>query len=164
MVAGLAYGYKISDTGILLLGFILLGAYVAHEDNKDAMKAEKIQFALVRMEVNLLIAGICFLLAMQSYPWSLTTLSIANISIILASVNLLPVSGLDGESALSAVCGISNISEVVRKWLTNKKRRQEFFRAGLPGYTCFCVFSISMISKYILWLLIGIDVVSVFNI
>ena len=103
LVAGLAYGYKISDTGILLLGLIPLGAYVAHEDKKDATKAEKIQFALAGVEVNLLVAGICLLLAMQSYQWSLTMLSVANVNVILAGVNLLPASGLDGESSLSAM-------------------------------------------------------------
>lgn len=162
LVAGLAYGYKISDTGILLFGIIPLGAYVAHEDKKDATKAEKIQFALAGVEVNLLIAGICLLLAMQSYQWSLTMFSIANVNVILAGVNLLPVSGLDGESALSAVCGINSVSEVAKSWLTNKKRRQKLLRAGLPGYACFCVFSITMISKIILWLFIGLDVASVF--
>lgn len=162
LIAGLAYEYKISDTGILLLGIIPLGAYVAHENKKDATKAEKIQFALAGVEVNLLIAGICLLLAMQSYQWSLTFFSVANVNVILASVNLLPTSGLDGESALSAACGINSISEVARKWLINKKRRQKLLRAGLPGYVCFCVFSITMISKVILWLLIGLDVVSVF--
>ena len=162
LVAGVAYGYKISDTGILLLGIIPFGAYVAHEDMEDATKAEKIQFALAGVEVNLLIAGICLLLAMQSYQWSLTMFSIANVNVILAGVNLLPASGLDGESALSAACGINSISEVAKRWLTNKKRRQKLLRAGLPGYACFCVFSITMISKVILWLLIGLDVVSVF--
>lgn len=63
------------------------------------------------------------LLAMQSYQWSLTLLSVANINIILAGVNLLPASGLDGESALSAACGINSISEVAKRWLNNKKRR-----------------------------------------
>ena len=114
------------------------------------------------VEVNLLIAGICLLLAMQSYQLSLTMLSVANVNVILAGVNLLPASGLDGESALSAACGIDSIGEVAREWLTNKKRRQKLLRAGLPGYACFCVFSITMISKVILWLLIGLDVVSVF--
>ena len=96
IVAGLAYGYKISDTGILFFSIIPLGAYVAHEDKKDATKAEKIQFALVGVEVNLLLAGICLLLAMQSYHWSLTMLSVANANVVLASVNLFPASGLDG--------------------------------------------------------------------
>ena len=162
LIAGLAYGYKVSDTGILLLGIIPLGAYVAHEDKKDAMKTEKIQFALAGIEVNLLIAGICLLLATQSYQWSLTLLSVANVNVVLAGVNLLPTSGLDGESALSAACGINSISEVSKRWLTNKKLLQKLFRAGLPGYACFCVFSITLISKVLLWLFIGLDIVSVF--
>ncbi len=162
LIAGLAYGYRISDTGILLLGIIPLGAYVAHENKKDATKAEKIQFALAGVEVNLLMAGICLLLAMQSYQWSLTFFSVANVNVILAGVNLLPASGLDGESALSAACGIDSISEVAKKWLTNKKRRQKLLRSGLPGYACFCVFSFTLISKIILWLLIGLDIISVF--
>lgn len=162
LIAGLAYGYNISDTGILLLGIIPLGAYVAHEDKEDAAKAEKIQFALAGVEVNLLIAGVCLLLAMQPYQWSLTMFSVANVNVLLAGINLLPASGLDGESALSAACGIDSIGEVARKWLTNKNRRQKLFRAGLPGYACFFVFSITMISKVIIWLLIGLDVVSVF--
>ena len=89
-------------------------------------------------------------------------LSVANVNVILAGVNLLPASGLDGESSLSAMCGVDSTSEVARKWLTNKKCRQKLLRAGLPGYACFCFFSVTMISKVILWLLIGLDVVSVF--
>ncbi|MBR0530135.1 MAG: amidoligase family protein [Ruminococcus sp.] len=115
LIAGLAYGYNISDTGILLLGIIPLGVYVAHEDKKDATKAEKIQFALAGVEVNLLIAGICLLLAMQFYQLSLTMLSVANVNVIFAGVKLLPASGLDGDSALSAACGIDSISEMARE-------------------------------------------------
>ena len=165
LIAGLAYGYKISDTGLLLLGIIPFGAYVAHEDKKDASKAEKIQFALAGVEVNLLIAGICLILALHFFQWSLTIVSVANVNFILASVNLLPASGLDGEVALSAACGVNNISKVAEKWLTNKKGRRKLLRSGLPGYVCFCFFSVILISKIILWLLIGLDVISVvFNI
>lgn len=162
LVAGLAYGYKISDTGILLLSIIPCGAYVAHENKKDATKAEKIQFALAGVEVNLLIAGICLLLATQSYQWSLTMFSVANVNIILAGINLLPASGLDGESALSAVFEVNSISEVAKKCLLNKKRRQKLLRSGFSGYAYYCVFAFTMISKVILWLLIGLDVASVF--
>lgn len=162
LVAGLAYGYKISDTGILLLGIIPIGAYVAHEDKKDATKSEKMQFALAGVEMNLLIAGICLLMAMQYYSLSLVLVSVANINVILAGINLLPASGLDGESALSAACGLTSISEVAPKWLLNKNRRQKLLRSGVSGFACYCVLAFTMISKILLWLLIGFDVVSVF--
>ena len=161
-VAGLAYGYKISDIGILLLGIVPIGAYVAHEDKKDASRFEKVQFALAGVEMNLLIAGICLLMAMQYYSLSLVLVSVANTNVVLASVNLLPASGLDGESALSAVFEVNSIGEVAKKWLLNKKRRQKLLRSGFTGYACYCVFTFTMISEVILWLLIGLDIASVF--
>lgn len=103
LVTGIAYGYKISDTGILLLGIISIGAYVAHEDKKDALRFEKVQFALAGVEMNLLIEDICLLMAMQYHSVSLVLVSVANINVVLAGINSLPASGLDGESALSVV-------------------------------------------------------------
>ena len=162
LTAGLAYGYKISDVGILLFGLIPIGAYVAHGDPTRASKAEKVQFALAGIEVNLLVAGLCLLLAVQESPWSMLMHAIANANMILAGVNLLPTSGLDGEYALSAVCGMNSVSKAARKWITNKKCRKKLLHAGLPGYACLCVFSITLIAKAVLWLLIGLDVVLVF--
>lgn len=162
LIAGLAYGYKISDTGILLLGIIPIGAYVAHEDKKDASRFKKAQFALAGVEMNLLIAGICLLIAMQNYSLSLVLVSVANINVVLAGINLLPASNLDGESALSAVFGVNSISDVAKKSLFNKRRRHKLLHSGFPGYACFCIFVITIISRVVLWLLIGLDIASVF--
>lgn len=139
-----------------------LATYVAHEDKKDASRSEKVQFALAGVEMNLLIAGICLLIATQYYPLSLVLVSVANINVVLAGINLLPASGLDGESALSAVFGVNSISEVARKCLLNKKHRQKLLRSGFSSYACYCVFAFTMISKGILWLLIVLDIASVF--
>ena len=65
--------------------------------------------------MNLLIAGICLPMAMQYYSLSLVLVSVANINVVLAGINLLPASGFDGESALSAVFGMNSISEVTKK-------------------------------------------------
>ena len=162
LIAGLSYGYKISDIGILLLGIIPIGAYVAHEDKIDASKSEKAQFALAGVEMNLLIAGICLLVSMQCYSLSAVMVSVANVNVALAGINLLPAEGLDGESVLSAVCEVDSISEVAKKCLFNKRRRQKLLRSGFSGCACFCVLAISIISKVLLWLLVGLDIVSVF--
>lgn len=162
LVAGLAYGYKIHDTGVLLLGIIPIGAYVAHEGKENATKAEKMQFALAGVEMNLLIAGICLISAVCYYPLSSTMVSVANINVVLACINLLPASGLDGEYALSALCEVNSISEVSKKWLTNKKRRQKLLQSGLPGFVCLGIFFITLISEVILRLLIGFDIICVF--
>lgn len=162
LVAGLAYGYKISDTGILLLGIIPIGAYVAYEEKKDAARIEKIQFALAGIEVDLIIAGICLIVSMLYYPLSITMVSVANMNVVLAGINLLPASRLDGESALSALCGVSSFSEVAKKWLINRKRRKRLLHSGLLGYAYFCIFAFTLLLEALLWLLIGFGVVSVF--
>ncbi len=160
LVAGLAYGYKISDVGILLLGIIPIGAYVAHEDKKDISRAKKLQIALVGVEMNLLIAGVCLMVALQNYSLSTVLTWVANANVLLAIINLLPASSLDGESALSAVFGVNSISEAARRWLTDKNR-QKLFCSGLPGFLCFCLFSITLISRALFWMLIGLNIISV---
>lgn len=165
LFAGLSYGYKFSDIGILLFGVVPVGAYVAHEDKKDAAKSEKIQFALAGIEMNLLIAGICLLLVVMFYHCSLTLLSVANVNILLACVNLLPASGFDGEYALSAICGVDNIGKLSKKCLFDKNRRRKLLQSGLKGYSCIFVFFVTLISKAVPWLLVGIDIACiVFNI
>lgn len=140
MTAGLAYGYDLYDVGILLLGiFPGRQPMVSHGDKKDTAKGAKIQFSLAGIEANLLIAGICLLLAVQGVPCSPTLLATAEINIVLAAINLLPTAGLDGESALSAVCGVKNISVTAKRWLTSKQRRRERFAPvclGSSGFLC----------------------------
>lgn len=161
LVAGLASGYKISDVGILLLGIIPIGAYVAHEDKKDASKFERIQFALSGVEMNLLIAGICLLVAMQCHMLSSIMVAVANSNVLLAGINLLPTYGLDGESALSAVCEVDSISRTAKKCILNRKWRKKLLRSGFPGYVCLFLFAVTLISKILLWLLICFDVASI---
>ncbi len=162
MIAALAYGYRITDTGILLLGIIPVGAYVAHEDREDATKAERIQLALAGVEADLLIAGICLLLAMRYDRLALTMTFAANFNVVLAGINLLPAPGLDGESALSAACGVNSISAAAKRWLLDKKHRGKLLGSGLPGYACLCVFAVALMARVLLWVLIDLDVASVF--
>ncbi len=160
LVSGLAYGYKISDMGILLFGIFPIGAYVAHEDKQDATNKEKIQFALAGIEMNILIASVCLLISLTYYPLSLTMISVANVNVVLAGINLLPATGLDGESALSALCGVKSISELAQKCFANKKYRKKLFRSGVSGYACVCIFAITFFAKVLVWLLIGLDAIS----
>ncbi len=161
LISGLAYGYKISDMGILLFGIFPIGAYVAHEDKKDATNKEKMQFALAGIEMNILIASVYLLISLTYYPLSLTMISVANVNVILAAINLLPAAGLDGESALSALCGTKSISKLAKKFLVDRKYRKKLFKAGLPGCVCICIFAITLLSMVLLRLLIGLDILFV---
>lgn len=162
LISGLAFGYKMYDAGILLFGILPIGAYVSHQDKKDATKAERIQFALAGIEMNLIMAGTCLLLTKLCSHLSFTMIMVANLNVVLAGINLLPTSGLDGESALSAVYGVSSISKTAKRIILNKKNRQKLLHHGVGGYVHFCVFAMTMLCKVFLWAFIGIDVVTLF--
>ena len=159
LIAGISAKYNFSDAGILLLGLFPIGAYVAHEEKKNATKAEKLKLALSGILVNLLIAGILFSGSVLSSTTDYTFIAAAQINCILAAVNLLPAEGLDGESALSALLGVESISETAKKWIMNTKHRRKLFHSGFTGYASFCLFGFIMLSKVLFWVLIVGDAI-----
>ena len=159
LIAGISAKYNFSDAGILLLGLFPIGAYVAHEEKKNATKAEKLKLALSGILVNLLIAGILFSGSVLSSTTDYTFIAAAQINCILAAVNLLPAVGLDGESALSALLGVESISETAKKWIMNTKHRRKLFHSGFTGYASFCLFGFIMLSKVLFWVLIVGDAI-----
>lgn len=153
LMAASAYNYNVTSLGLLLLGRIPVGAYIAHTEKPDTTPAERIQVALAGIEVNFLIAGIFFIAAVNS-PFSITLVSIAVYNIASAFANLLPTAGLDGEVALSAVLEVERISITAKQVLLNRAHRRKLFHSGVPGIICFCLLSVSLVSKYILYLII----------
>lgn len=117
LIAGISAKYKFSDAGILLLGLFSIGAYVAHDEKKNATKMEKLKLALSGILVNLLIAGILFTGSVLCSTTDYTFIAAAQINCILAAVNLLPAEGLDGESALSALFDVESISKIAKSGL-----------------------------------------------
>ncbi len=159
LIAGLGYGYEISDVGILLLGILPFGAYVAHAEKESASKTEKIQFSLAGIEMNLLTAGLCLVLSAAWYPLSFTMVSVAVINILLAGLNLLPTSGLDGESVLSTLCGVDCIGEEAVKILRDRKCRRALLHSGRAGALRLCACAASLVSRVLFWGAVGANVI-----
>lgn len=153
LIAGISARYRFSDAGILLLRVFPIGAYIAHEEKENATKREKLQLALSGILVNLLIAGILFALSSMSSSTDYTLVAVAKINCILASVNLLPADGLDGESALSALLDVDSISEIANKCFTNSKLRKKLFHSGISGYVSLCLFGFIVFSRVLVWVL-----------
>lgn len=158
LVAGLAYGYSISELGVLLFGMIPVGAYVAHGEKENVRKCDRIQFSLAGIEVNLMIAGICLLGSMEIWSLSGTLFSIACLNVALAILNILPAQGLDGETALSDALGVESINALARKWLHRPKLRKRLLRSGYKGYAYMCLFGFSILCDAAVWLVLGADV------
>ena len=159
--AGIAYGYKICDVGVLLLGVIPCGAYVAHEEEEKATVREKIQFAMAGAEANLVMAGVCLIGAAVIDSVSGTLSAAANTNVALVFLNLLPAMGLDGEVAVSALFGVSSITRTAQNWLVSGSRTRRLARSGLPGTVCICCFIIVLAAKLLFWLIIGLNLLTV---
>lgn len=157
LVAGIAYGYKLLNIGVLLIWVIPVGAYVAYEDRPNATKIEKIQFALSGIEVNVLVAGICLIVACLDQSLAYTLLSVAKFNCILAGLNLMPASGLDGEAVLSAISGVSSISDVAKKSVFDRKLRKRFLSSGWKGYARLFGLMIILTCKILPWLIVACE-------
>ena len=147
--AGIAYGYKLGTTGIFMLGIIPIGAYVSYKEKKILRRAQEIQFSLAGVEVNLLLAGLCFILSALSGTLSGTTHPIALINVILVASNLLPVEGLDGESALSVMLGVESIGAAAPRALADRRFRYSLLHSGLSGFLFYCLLAFTRASKVI---------------
>lgn len=150
LLAGMACGCQCSELGILLLGFLPVGAYVAINEDKEVGKRGKVQMYLAGIEMNLLIAGVCLILASFNTDLSFTMLMCAGVNIQLAVINLLPAAGMDGEQALSTLCGVDNIGAWARKCLFNKKLRHRLLHCGRKGYMCLSILVLILIPQLFL--------------
>lgn len=121
LIACLAYGCKMNDTGILLLGIFPVGAYVAYEEKENASKTEKIQLALAGVEIDLLLVGVCLLVSAQCDLVASTMTAFAKMNLYMIGINLLPISGFDGEAALSALCGVNSINDTIKNRFANRR-------------------------------------------
>lgn len=157
LITGIAYGYDIRDTGILLFVFLPIGAYVSHGEKADAARIQRIHFALSGIQMNLLIAGVLWIVTTHFNPLPSNLVSIARLSAMLAGANLLPFSGFDGEAVLNELFDVGSISLMTKKCLSNKKCRRELFQSGLVGYALFCFFVLLRISLVIFCVIVGID-------
>lgn len=162
LTAGISYGCRCTDMGLLLFGILPVGAYVGYYVGEETVSdPERMQLSLAGVEANILIAAVFLFLSVMGTSMDKTFAMAANINVALALLNLLPVSGLDGESALSALCGVTSISEVAKRCLRSRKHRKKLLHSGMPGIICLCIFSFTLLSKGIFWLVVGLDVLSV---
>lgn len=157
LLAAISAGQKIDHIGITFWSIIPIGAYVSVDNKINSRKSEQMQTMLAGTEVDLLITGICLILIGRHYDWAYKLVDIAVINIILMIGNLVPIPGLDGEKALSILCGVSSIGRVAQKSLFDKKRRQRLLRTGWSGYVCFFIFCLVMFSRVIPLLLILLE-------
>lgn len=125
-----SYGYDVTDIGLLLLGIVPIGAYVAYNEKPSAPKNERIQLSLAGIEANLFVAGIFMLLSMVCRSLSFTFAMSAFVNVLMATINAMPINGLDGGSALGSMLGVENVSTFAKEMVLNHRKRRRLMHSG----------------------------------
>ena len=165
MIAGIAYGYRIDEVGLLFLTIIPIGAYVAHDDKADRVKNEELQFTMAGIEVNAILAGLSVIGAAACEPLSSAFFSAALGNILLIIGNLIPreIIKVDGTVALNTLFEVDSIFRLARKCLRNRKRRRKLLRCGLSGAAGLVLSVLVLVTRYIYYMIIiGVNVYALF--
>lgn len=141
LAAGIDYDTKPSEMGVLLLLIFPIGAYVACQEGDHLTWRQRLQLCLAGVEGNLLLAGICTLLGQLLPQGTALFLLAVKLNLELAILNLLPVAGLDGEAALSALLQVDSIGRIAEETLESPKKRRRLWRAGPAGWLCLAAFA-----------------------
>lgn len=131
-IAGTAYGARVFEAGVMLR-FFLPGAYVLMDDRPVRDPLHRAQLYAAGVEMNLLLTGLGLLIATFTQYVSGFFLGVAIQNLLLALLNMLFISGFDGEKILGAMLGRKDIGSVARNAFLNKANRRILWRKGCAG-------------------------------
>lgn len=132
--AGIAYGARVYEMGVMVMHFVLPGAYVLLEQDDIKSRFKRIQVNAAGVESNFLLAGVFLLVAAALPSIGGIFLMAAVNNAIMAVLNLTFVKGLDGTAIISEVLGVPNLIEKANNLVFNKKVRQKVLNRGVSGY------------------------------
>lgn len=160
LIAGISYGYRFSEMGLLLLGIFPFGAYVAYYQKKRTRVSARVQLSLAGIEANLLLGSLFLILSLHPFALDGTFRVCAIMNFFLAALNLVPASGLDGGAVLSALLGFDKIGDSSKLFFMDKDFRKRVLRAGPRGYLCAVFFCINLLANVFVVLLLAFDMVT----
>lgn len=147
--ATVACGCHVDEAGLFLWKIFPVAAYVEFTPPRHRRRYIQIVFAGIRSDllwVGILFwAGVC---ARQSL-----CIELAVINLCSALSNALPISGRDGEQALSALLGTGDIDHLARKILAAPRLRRRILCRGAEGKLAFCVLTAVRFAPFFSWLL-----------
>ena len=148
IIVSIACGCPVDEAGLLLCGPIPIGAYIEADPPKRPRL--HIRVALAGLESDLLAVGI--LLFLQSFTGSRLCTELAFFNFLSVLSNAAPISGRDGEHALSARLGIGDVAFVAKAILSSPQQRRRIRRRGFNGWLTLCFFRIVRCAKVLVFL------------
>ena len=154
MIAGFAYGYRMTELGVRLYHYVPLTVYVGYEDNmKNTTKKEQLQFTLAGAEGELVFAGIALLVSALYAPLSCTAFVVALMTLGIMIFNLIPMADSDGEETLSLLLNVPSIYNIADEYVAAKGKGKELTHSGPKGFLRRCFLKFIYHADKLLWLL-----------
>jgi len=146
--AGISYGARVFEMGVMVMYCILPGAYVLLDRSTVKKRYQRIQINAAGVEANFFLCGL-FLFAGAVVPHlGGMFLNAAICNAFIGALNLTFIKGLDGSAILSDLIGVESFVEKSRYVITSKRERKKLMNNGASGYAtlmvCFLISAIQI--------------------
>lgn len=132
-LAAAGYNARLFEVGIIV--GLVSGAYVALDYNKVKRRFRRVQILSAGIEMNLLLTGVSCILSILTYSLSSFFFAVALANFILAAINTLCISGLDGCSVMEELIGSESILFNAIDFVFDKDTRRNLIKQGdITGY------------------------------
>lgn len=147
--AAISYGARVFEMGVMLMHYIIPGAYVLLDSSPVKKRLQRIQINAAGVEINFWLVGAFLILGAFFPSFGGMFLNAAICNLCLGAFNLTFIKGLDGTSIVSELMGSDDIIEQSQKVVFDKTTRRKLLRQGSGGYatviTCYMLFSLQFI-------------------
>lgn len=127
-LAAAGYNAHLFEVGIIV--GLVSGAYVALDYDNIKRRFRRIQILGAGIEMNLLLTGVSCILSILIYSLSAFFFAIAWVNFVLAVINMLCISGLDGCSIMEELIGTKSILFNAIDFVFDKDTRRNLMRQG----------------------------------
>lgn len=161
LISGQAYGALIFEAGLMISHFVVPGAYVLMDQTPVKKKLRLAQINAAGIEMNLLLAGVFFLIASLTYEFSGLFFGCALANVFLGLLNTITVFGMDGEHILANLIGDDNFAVKSKITIFEKKERALLRKRGINGRAVIAASYIMGFSQIALPILIIVNIIGV---
>ena len=161
-MAGISYGAHVFEAGVMIMSFIIPGAYVLLDSKNVKNRMHRIQITAAGVEMNFLLTGIYMLLAALIPLLSGMFLMAANMNMCMGALNLAYIGGFDGSSIISDLLGIEDFVGKAYHVVIYKEKKQELLRRGSEGFAVVAVCYIMFVMQIAFPVLLLSNVLEVF--
>ena len=161
--AGIAYGAHVFEMGVLIMHFVMPGAYVIIDSKNVVERMKRIQINAAGVEMNFLLTGIFMICAAMFTKLGGLFIVAAISNLFIGALNLTLIKGLDGTAIISELLATENLHDKAKAVVFDKKTRHLVLERGVLGYAVFFICCVLCLMQLMLPLLTVFSVLEVIS-